>query len=77
MKGYWEDQIHRSELEVGRTLRYQARHKAQGLCRCCPKKAAEGSTRCEEHLEKNRRYARKYYEESKRDMERGAAGLPG
>lgn len=58
MNEWWKEEIRISELAIKRVQRYQARNRSKGLCRDCPKKAVEGRTYCEYHLEKRRQYSK-------------------
>jgi len=41
-------------MEVSRQIRYQRRHRLEGLCLLCPNKVCVHSKLCEKHLLKNR-----------------------
>ena len=46
-------------------LRYRFKHKALGLCDRCNNKVAEGKTRCQVHINKQKIYNKKFMEKQK------------
>ena len=51
---------------IPRITRYHKRHKRDGLCYDCKRKALSGHARCAKHLAADAESNRKYYEAMKR-----------